>query len=386
MSEKLRSKYCIAGIGESELGQLDRQSAINLNLIASKRALDDAGISAKEVDGVIAMSSSREGISLLSLRLGELLGMMPLSFILDLDLEGATAAAMVQHAVMAMEAGMCRAVLCVLGGAGKMKAGEPHDINEISQEEEEFYVPYGMFDITARYAMAARRHMHRYGTTSRQLGLIAVAERAHARLNPIATMKEPMTIDEHQSSPWAVEPLRLLDCPFQSDGAGAFVVVPKARAKDLKCPPAFIMGMGQSHPHREILDSASLTTTGAKVSGEIAFRMAGLSLSDVDVAELSDPVTYAVLVQLEDYGFCKKGEAGAFLESEGIELNKAKIPVNTHGGLLSCADVPGILHITEAVKQLRNGCGERQVAEAEVALVSGSGGVMSTHMTLVLGK
>jgi len=375
MSERLRGKYCIAGIGESELGHLDRQTTISLNLIASKRALDDAGISAKEVDGIIAMSSSRGGASLLSLRLGELLGMTPLSFILDLDLEGATAAAMVQHAVMALEAGMCRAVLCVLGGTGKT-----------SQEEEEFYAPYGMFDITARYAIAAMRHMHRYGTTSRQLGLIAVAERAHARLNPIATMKEPMTIDEHQGSPWAVEPLHMLDCPVQSDGAGAYVVVPKARAKDLKHSPAFIMGMGQSHPHREILDSASLTASGAKVSGEMAFRMAGLSLPDVDVAELSDPVTYAVLVQLEDYGFCKKGEAGAFLETEGIELNKAKIPVNTHGGLLSCANVPGILHITEAVKQLRNGCGQRQVPEAEVALVSGSGGVMSTHVTLVLGK
>jgi len=366
MSDRLRGKYCIAGIGESEFGKLDSQTAIGLKLIASKMALDDAGIAAKEVDGIISQSS---------LRLGELLGMMPLSFVLDLDLEGATAAAMVQHAVMALEAGMCRAVLCVLGGT---------DI--VSEEEEEFYAPYGMFDITARYAMAARRHMHRYGTTSRQLGLIAVAERTHARLNPIATLKEPMTIDDHQGSPWAVEPLRMLDCPVQGNGAGAFLVVPKPRAKDLKNPTVFIMGMGQSHPHREILDSASLTSTGAKVSGEIAFRMAGLSLSDVDVAELADPVTYAVLVQLEDYGFCKKGEAGAFLETEGIELNKARIPVNTHGGLLSCANVPGILHITEAVKQLRNGCGQRQVPEAGVALVSGSGGVMSTHVTLILRK
>ncbi len=377
----LKDKYCIVGIGESDLGQLSHLTTISADLIASKNALNDAGLNAKEVDGVIAMSPQGEDLSVLSLHLGELLGMTPLNFSADLNIGGATPVAMAYHAAMAMEAGLCRAVLCV---SGRVRRAQENP--SVEAEEDEFDAPYGMFGDTAYYAMAARRHMNRYNTTSRHLGLIAVAERAHALLNPIATMKEPMTIEVHQGSQLVVEPLRLLDCCSASDGAGAFIVVPRNRAKDLKHPPVYIMGIGESHPHCGILDSASLTTTGAKVSGEKALRMAGISLSDVDVAEIDDCVTYVVLVQLEDYGFCKKGEAGAFLESEGIEVNRAKIPVNTHGGLLSCANVPGVLHLTEAVKQVRGGCGERQVSDAEIALVSGNGGILSTHVSIILRK
>lgn len=377
----LKDKYCIVGIGESELGRLSNQTTISTDLIASKRALDDAGLSAKEVDGILAMAPWTENIPLFSLHLGELLGMTPLNFAADLNISGATPAAMLYHAAMAIDAGLCRAVLCVYGGVRDVRKN-PAD----EESENEFDSPYGMFGEIAHYAMAARRHMSRYGTTSRHLGLIAVAERNHALLNTLAAMKDPLTIDDHQNSQFTVEPLRHYDCCTVHDGAGAYVIVPRNMAKNLKRPPVYILGVGESHPHYNILESASLTTTGAKVSGEKAFRMAGVSLPDVDIAELDDCVTYAVLVQLEDFGFCKKGEGGAFLESVGIEMNKARTPVNTHGGLLSCAGIPGILHITEAVKQLRGSCGERQVKDAEIALVSGNGGILSSHVSIILRK
>lgn len=379
----LRHKYCIVGIGETDPGVVSHRASVGASLIAAQRALDDAGLSPRDVDGVIAASSSHGSVPLLSIKVGELLGMTPLSTALDLELDGASPAAMVHYAAMALEAGQCSAVLCVSGYAMKNTEGE---IPDMPVNTDEFSSPYGMFGGLADYAMAAQRHMHRYGTTSRHLGLIAVAERAHARVNSFATVKDPLTIDDHQNSPWVVEPLRRWDCPLPGDGAGAFIIVPRETAKDLKNPPVHIMGIGQSHPHAGILDSDSVTTSGARVSGEKAFHMAGVTIADVDVAEIDDSTTYTVLVQLEDYGFCKKGEAGEFLESEGIEVNKAKIPVNTHGGLLSCANVPGIFHITEAVKQLRGGCGERQVVGAEVALVSGNGRALSAHVTLILRK
>ncbi|MHB1612607.1 MAG: thiolase family protein, partial [Sulfobacillus sp.] len=212
--------------------------------------------------------------------------------------------------------------------------------------------------------------------------------RKHASLNATAQRREPMTLDDYWASRWVVEPFRLLDCCQVSDGAGAFIVTSADRAKDLRKAPIYIAGYGQFHPHRFISDQhADATRLGANISGPDAFRRAGITPKDIDVAELYDCFTYVVLSELEDYGFCEKGEGAAFVQDGQIEIG-GRLPVNTHGGLLSQGHVEGMLHVVEGVRQLRGGEvePERQVPDARRALVSGHGGQMSTHGTLILSR
>ena len=229
--------------------------------------------------------------------------------------------------------------------------------------------------------------MHMYGSTSEDFARIAVAERLHASLNANAQRREPITLEDHQASRWVIEPFRLLDCCQVSDGAGAFIVTSAKRARNLQKPPVYLLGFSQYHPHRFISDQhADLTSTGAVVSGPRAFAMAGLGPKDVDAAELYDCFTYVVLTELEDYGFCGKGEGREFIKDGRIEIG-GSLPVNTHGGLLSQGHVEGMMHVVEAVRQLRGNEVEpaRQVEGAKVVLVSGHGGQMSTHGSLILG-
>ncbi|NIO09390.1 MAG: thiolase family protein, partial [Deltaproteobacteria bacterium] len=250
---------------------------------------------------------------------------------------------------------------------------------------EDFLFPFGAVGAPIDYALGARRHMHEYGTTSRQFAAIAVACRKHACLNPNAQMREPITIEDHQSSRMIADPFRLLDCSLVSVGAGAVVVMGADRAKDSPQPAAYVLGMGYSCRFGTIAYADNLTTVAGKESSSQAFRMAGLTPKDVDVVELYDCFTYTVLVTLEDYGFCKKGEGGGFVENGRIELG-GKLPVNTHGGLLSQAHVGGILHVTEAVTQLRHAAGARQVQNVEVVAVSGQCGQLGIHNTLLLAS
>ena len=244
---------------------------------------------------------------------------------------------------------------------------------------------YGMFGVAGSYAMIARRYMHEYGVTSRQFGAVSVAFRRHASLNPLAQMRNPITIEDHQNSRWVVEPLHLLDCCLISDGGRALIVTSAERARNLRQPPAYIMGMGQGHPFTTPLQRQSMTVTGAVDSGKTAFAMAGISPRDVDVCAIYDAFSFAVPMQLEDLGFCGKGEGGAFVEEGRIALG-GKLPTNTSGGLLSEVYLQGWVGPHEAVRQLRGDCGERQVPGAEIALVTSSGTVMSAHATLILRR
>jgi acetyl-CoA acetyltransferase len=212
-----------------------------------------------------------------------------------------------------------------------------------------------------------------------------VACRKHASLNPNAMVREPMTIEDHQNSRWIVEPLRRLDCSQPSDGAGAFVVTGSDRARDFAALPVYVRGMGSECRFGEASFAEDLDISAGAKAARRAFQMAGLTPADVDVAELHDAFTFVVIVALEDYGFCKKGEGGAFVEAGRIELG-GELPVNTHGGHLSQAAVGGMLHITEAVVQLRHQAGARQVRNAEVAVVSGECGETGIHATLLLGR
>jgi acetyl-CoA acetyltransferase len=233
--------------------------------------------------------------------------------------------------------------------------------------------------------MAARRHMHEYGTTSAHFGAIAVTMRSHALLNESAQMKKPMTLEDHQNSRFIAEPFRLFDCCLNSDGAAAVVVTSAERAKDLQHPPVRIVGGTQCHTHKNFFEAPSPAQQGEEEAAKRLYERYGLSPQDFDFAELYDCFTFTVLAQLESYGFCGIGESGPFAEEGHIALG-GKIPVNTHGGLLSHGYIDGMTHITEGVKQLRGNCGQRQVEDAKHGLVTGNGGDLATHANLVLRR
>jgi acetyl-CoA acetyltransferase len=234
------------------------------------------------------------------------------------------------------------------------------------------------------YALAAQRHMDTYGTTNDQLGHIAVGQRAWAELNPRAQMRTPMTLEDYHASRWIVEPFHLLDCCLVSNGGIAVVVTSAERAASLARPPVHVLGWGQAHPgHAQRRHEDFGLVSGAARSGPAALAMAGLTVSDVDVVELYDCYTFTVVITLEDYGFCPKGEGGRFV-ADGTLGPDGKLKVNTGGGQLSSSYMWGMTPLSEAVLQARGEAGRRQVPEHDVVLVSGNGGVLDHHSTLVL--
>jgi acetyl-CoA acetyltransferase len=246
------------------------------------------------------------------------------------------------------------------------------------------YPAFGVFGINAHYALAARRHMAMYGTTNDHFGAIAVAERQWASMSPLAEHREPITIEDYHASRWVAEPLHLLDCCLVSNGGVAVIVSRAEEATDLAQPPAYIWGMGQGHPgdmRRKGWDVE--TQTGAPMSKEKAFAMAGIGIEDVDVLQAYDCYTYTVLVTLEDYGFCAKGEGGPFV-SDGKLAPGGALPTNTGGGQLSAYYMWGMTPLSEGVIQARGQGGERQVEKHDVVLVTGNGGILDHHSTIVL--
>ena len=380
----LRGQYAIVGVGDTKVGRVPEYSKTGLALLAAARAIEDSGLSKVDVDGVL--TSQMGGTFIYSLEIATKLGIQP-RYTTVMELGGATSVCMAQQAAVAIEAGLANAVLCVHAQKQATEGQRPRHVGALLRGFDEFDRPFGHPGATAVHALAARRHMHMYGSTSEDFARIAVAERLHASLNANAQRREPISVEDHQASRWVIEPFRLLDCCQVSDGAGAFIVTSAKRARDLKKPPVYLLGFSQYHPHRFISDQgADLTSTGAVVSGPKAFAMAGLSPKDVDAAELYDCFTYVVLTELEDYGFCEKGEGREFIKEGRIQIG-GSLPVNTHGGLLSQGHVEGMMHVVEAVRQLRGNEVEpaRQVPGAKVVLVSGHGGQMSTHGSLILG-
>jgi acetyl-CoA acetyltransferase len=383
VSSGISGQYAIVGVGETAVGKLHGRSTMALHLEAIAKTFDDAGVSAEDVDGLLTNQPIHDPMRCYALAVANAAGVKR-NFLTDLALGGATPVAMAQHAVMAIEAGLCETVLCVHARNQATKSELPRR-SEIRDGYEDFDEPYGFLGAVANHAFIASRHMHLYGTRSEHLAAVAVATRKHALLNPTATMRKPMTIEDHQSSRWIVEPLRLFDCSLVSDGGGAYLVTSAERAHDLKKPPIYILGMGQHHPHASLAQADELATLGSAASSKRAYSMAGLGPEDMDFAEIYDCFTITTLVTLEDYGFCPKGEGGGFVQDGHIEPG-GKLPVNTHGGLLSHGHVEGMIHLTEAVKQLRGEVEEaRQVPNAELGIVSGHGGVGSMHSTLILG-
>jgi len=378
----------IVGIGESRCGKVPDRSALQLQSDAAYAALDDAGLSLKDIDGLITTPVRVEPWNMPCGVVASFLGVQP-AYLSTLDLAGASGAAMIHHAAMAVASGQCNTVLCVAGQnllTNKTRASAVQTMAESGAAHAQFEAPYGPL-VASNYALIAQRHMYEYGTTAEQLAEVAVTLRKHALLNPNAHMTKPITLHDVLDSPMITSPLKRFDCALVSDGAAAAIVTRADRARDLKQKPVRLLGQGYGLSHSYVGEAMNLPYSGAVDSGKKAFAMAGVTQADIDVAELYDCFTITVIIELEDLGFCKKGEGGSFVQGGRIALG-GELPVTTHGGLLSACH-PGLgggfFHVIEGVRQLRGTAGARQVTDAKLALVHGNGGTIAIHCTLILG-
>lgn len=370
----LKERVAITGIGETRYVRApgSGRSSIALQLEAAMRAIEDAGLRPGDIDGVIPFSIG----PMIAEDFIVNLGLPDLNFSAITPLGGASPVAAIQCAGAAIAAGICRHVLISVGRngwSGDRAAVRTADMPQF-RVVNEFERPLGAISPAQLYAPMARRHMETFGTTSRQFAEIAVTMRRHAALNGNAVMTGPMTVDDHQASKMISDPFRVLDCSLESDGAACVIVSAAECARDLRQRPVVLMGVGEGHPQSPsaISQRDDLLTLGTARAARKAFAMAGVTPGDIDVAEIYDCFTYIVLCQLEDLGFCAKGEGGRFVENGGIALG-GRLPVNTHGGLLSQAHVAGLNHVVELTRQLRGEGGAAQVAGAELGLVTGYG-------------
>lgn len=367
------------------------ESEIELMAELTRRALDDAGMDKSEIDGIIAVPPAETPMLFPSL-LAEYLRIRP-SYADVVDLGGATCAGMVWRAAAAIAAGQCTTVLCTMASVldparfmRSFKSGGRSMSSLLGIGE--FDAPYGPMTVNSSYALAARRHMHEFGTTPAQLAKIAVDQRTNACANPMALYGDkPITVDDVLSSRLVVDPLHLLEIVRPCSGGAAWIITSADRARSYAKEPVWLLGAGEQVSHSSIVHTPNLTTTAVAESAPKAFAMAGVQPSDIDLVSVYDCYTIMVLLTLEDAGFCAKGEGGPFVEQHDLTY-AGDLPVNTHGGQLSFGQ-PGIAggasHITEAIRQLRGEGDQRQVANCELAFVNGNGGTMGEEVSLVLG-
>jgi acetyl-CoA acetyltransferase len=384
MTHALRGKVAIAGIGLAGFGEAPGRSEIEILAEAARLAVADAGLALADIDAVLSASTTS---FMPTLAVAEYLGIRPV-FSDSNSIGGSSFVSHLIPAALALDAGLCNAVLVAYGSNQRTGTGRALVGKLKSQLDPLIYeAPYKPFNPPTSYALAAARHMYQYGTKREQLAEIAVAARKWAQLNPMAYSRGPLSVEDVLNSRMICEPLTVRDCCLVTDGGGAFVLTRADRARDLPQPPVFVLGMGAAHWHRQISQMPDLTQTAATESGARAYAMAGLEPQDIDVAELYDAFTINTILFLEDLGFCKKGEGGSFVEGGSIAPGGI-LPVNTNGGGLSCVHpgMYGIFTVIEAVSQLRKTAGERQVEGAEVALAHGNGGVLSSQVTAILGS
>lgn len=383
----LKNKVAIVGVGESEIGRVPHMTGLGLNAQAAKRALDDAGLKVSEIDGLLTAYSFTEPYFMLGSVMCEYLGLKP-RYNASMVVGGASPAVMLKHAAEAIASGQAETILVC---AGENRAtGQTRDAAMaalLAVGHPYFEQPYGG-SIPGYYGMIAQRHMHVYGTTREQMAQLAVQTRAHALLHPNAHMKTPLTVEQVLSAKPIADPLGMLDCCLLSDAGGAFIVTSAERARDLKCKPIYLQGIGEYHTHEHLMCAPSLTEFGASESGRTAYEMAGLGPKDMDFAELYDCFSIVPMIELEELDFCGRGESGPFVADGNTRIG-GKLPINTHGGMLSHAHAGaagGLFGIVEAVRQLRGGLGARQVEGAEVALVHNEGGILSSHCTMIFAN
>ena len=380
MSGLTRGGAAIVGAAESDLGKVaDEMSPLDLMAQGTHRALADCGASLKDVDGLFC-ATAQARLSVLAL--AEYLGIQP-KYIDSTIVGGSSFEYHVAHAAAAIALGLCNVAVVAYGSTQRSIGRRQASMREINPYE----TPFRPFMPSSAYALAASRHMHQYGTTREQLAAVAVAAREWALLNPVAWEKKPLTIPEVLNARMVSYPFTVRDICLVTDGGGAIVITSAERAHAFKKPPVYVLGCGQSITHNAISSMPDLTVTGAVASGKEAYAMAKLGPADVDAVELYDAFTLNTMLFLEDLGFCKKGEGGAFV-SDGRIGPKGSLPVNTNGGGLSYCHpgMYGLFVLIEAVRQLRGECGARQVKDCEVAIAHGNGGVLSSQSTVILGS
>jgi acetyl-CoA acetyltransferase len=383
----METNTAIAGLGLTEVGKVYGRSAGDFAADAARHAVADAGLSMADIDGLLVMSGIAKGVGI---GLADTLGLSNLALLAEMKAFGATVGMMVEYASLAIATGRASAVVCLFADAplrentGGGAAWSKYATRGAATGLANMSAAIGFSSPTAHYALAARRHMQRFGTTTEQLGSVAVAQREWAQFNPEAQYREPISLADHQESRVVSDPLRLLDCCLVTNGGAAVVVTAAERARDLAQPPVHIWGWGQGHPGYSWERGSEFgLVTGAVQSGQAAVKMAGITPADVTIREIYDCFTYTVLVTLEDYGFCAKGEGGPLAESGALAPDGA-LPTNTGGGQLSAYYLVGMTPLVEAVIQARGHGGGRQVADNSVILVSGNGGVLNHHSTLIL--
>jgi len=380
----LRGKIAIVGVGTAGCGEARGMSDLEILAQAAKAAVEDAGLAIKDMDGLCTANLNS---AIWPLNVVECLGIRP-KFVEGTNIGGAAFVAHQLPAMLALDAGVCDAVLVCYGSTqrtapfGRKERTAARNVLDPNP----FEGPYQPFNPPSSYAMIAARHMYQYGTTRRHLAEVAVAARKWAQLNPEAFSRDPLDIDTVLKARMISDPFSAYDCCLVTDGAAAYVMTRADRAKNLKKKPVYILSNATAVWHRSIAGMRDLTVTPSKESGERAFAAAGLGPKDIDVLQTYDAFSINTILAIEDLGFCNKGEGGPFVENGAIAPG-GKFPVNTNGGGLSCVhpNMYGAFITIEAVRQLRGECGERQVKGAKTAVVNGNGGnSASSQSTSVL--
>lgn len=374
----LSKTAAIVGVAESdEIGKIPNKSSLQHHAEAAYNALEDAGLSIKDVDGLLTAGYS-------TLTTAEYLGIKP-RYTDSTSVGGSSFVIHIAHAVAAINAGYCEVALITHGEAGRSARNWP-ELN-LSDPDPQFESPYGISGAPSEYSMACRRYMHEYGEERTRQGLaeIAVATRKWATMNPKAYIKDPMSFDDYHESRWISWPFHLFDCCLVTDAGGAYVVTTAERARSLKKKPVWILGAAEGHDHGIISQMTDMTRTYARKSGPMALSRAGLTHNDVDLAMIYDSFTYTVLITLESLGFCGPGEGPDFVKDQRTAPG-GKFPMNTSGGGLSYthSGMYGVFLVLEAVRQLRGECGERQLDDPKICLVNGTGGSLSSTGTAIL--
>jgi acetyl-CoA acetyltransferase len=381
-----RGQSAIVGIGCTEYTRDSGVSVFNLAAEAIKHAVADAGLTIADIDGLVTFGPND---SIPPNTLAQGLGIKSMSFFLDHFLGGSVSISTVGQAALAVSAGVADCVVVYrslngrselrMNGSGAPRMRQPWDMP--------YKINSGYIAPSQEIAMAARAHMLRYGTTSEDLGRIAILSRTNALDNPRAMMHDPMTMEQYLESRWIVDPFRKYDCCLETDGAAAVVIVAADRAKELPHRPVLVQGAAWGGGITIVNNGFhDIAESPAKPLGERLFASAGMGPADIDFAELYDCFTYSVLSQLEGYGFAEPGEVPAMLAEGAFDRRGGRLPVNTHGGLLSEAYIHGINHVYEAVEQIRGDAGVRQVERHDVALVTGQLGYVSGYSSAIILK
>jgi acetyl-CoA C-acetyltransferase len=381
----IKGKAAAIGIGELKpLKEPGDNTALGLMAKVTAEAIADAGIDKKDIDGFLVGVPFADPGFIYPASAAEVLGLQ-LKMLNQVDIGGASPAGMIWRAAAAIDAGMCNAVLCLVADLNRGGDQRPPTVSVMR----EFEAPYGNIGANCGYAMIAHRHMFEYGTKPEQMAKVAVDQRSNALKNPLATFNDkPLTISDVLNSRMIVDPLHLFEIVSPVSGGAAVIVASPEVAKRAKNPPVWLLGAGEYCNHSSITYAPSLTESPIKIAADSAFKMAGLKPADMQLVCPYDCYTITVVVTLEDAGFCRKGQGGAFVAEHDLTY-KGDFPCNTHGGQLSFGQpglAGGMSHVTEMIRQLMGRGGERQVKNASLGYVNGNGGIMSEQVGLVMER